>query len=90
MIESPPEIVEVAVVEVAWKEPKVGVEVATMLPDALVESRELMAVEFKVMPACAVRVLEKVFVPLQVLLVVVPKARDNVRLLERSPPPRIG
>jgi len=39
----PPAIVEVAAVEVAWKFPKVGVEVATTTPDASVESIELMA-----------------------------------------------
>ena len=31
-----------------------------------------------------------VFVPLQILFVVVPNASENVRSAERSPPPRIG
>jgi hypothetical protein len=43
-IASPPAMVDVAVVEVALKNPKVGVEVATICPLALVERRELIAV----------------------------------------------
>ena len=38
-----PAMVEVAVVEVALNEPKVGVDVAVSNPSALVESMELMA-----------------------------------------------
>jgi hypothetical protein len=41
-------IVDVAVVEVALKNPKVGVEVAVMFPDASVESNELIATDERV------------------------------------------
>jgi hypothetical protein len=47
--DSPPATVEVAFVEVALKLPKVGVEVAVMTPDALVERSELTAVALRVM-----------------------------------------
>ncbi len=40
----PPEIVDVAVVDVALKFPNVGVEVAVMTPDEFVERRELIDV----------------------------------------------
>ena len=43
--DNPPAMVEVAVVEVALKLPKVGVEVATILPDALVERSEFSATD---------------------------------------------
>lgn len=45
VIESPPAIVDVALVLVALKNPNVGVEVATIFPDASVERIELMAVD---------------------------------------------
>jgi hypothetical protein len=43
-IASPPAIVEVAFVDVALKNPNVGVDVARSTPDASVDSRELIAV----------------------------------------------
>ena len=39
----PPEMVDVALVDVALNDPKVGVEVATTRPEELVERRELIA-----------------------------------------------
>ena len=44
----PVEIVEAATVDVALKFPKVGVEVAVMTPEELVERRELTAGPFRV------------------------------------------
>ena len=45
VISSPPAIVDVAVVEVALKLPKVGVDVAVITPEALVERSELTATD---------------------------------------------
>ncbi len=47
-IASPPAIVDVAIVDVALKNPNVGVDVAVITPDALVESRELIATDDRV------------------------------------------
>jgi len=55
-----------------------------MFPEELVERREFMAREDKV------TVFVKVFVPDQVLSVVVPKAKDRVLSAERLPPPCNG
>ena len=67
---SPPAIVEVAVVEVALKNPNVGVDVAVIFPEASVESKELIATDESI----GARL--NVFVPLHTLFVVVPNARE--------------
>ena len=62
MISNPPAIVLVAVVLVAMKFPNVGVDVATICPEAFVDSRELTAVPVYV------SVLVNLFRPENVLL----------------------
>ena len=57
---------------------------AIIFPEELVERMEFMATEDRI------NVLVKVFVPLQVLLVVVPKAKDRVRFDDKFPPPCNG